>query len=82
MNIIAWIILGGFAGWLASIFAGKNKKMGKISNIIVGVIGATVGGWIYQFFGSEGVTGFNWHSFWVATVGAIILLLILKIIRK
>jgi len=82
MNFIAWIILGGVSGWLASIVMRTNKSMGKISNIIVGIIGASIGGFIYHLFGASGVTGFNWHSLWVSVVGSIILLLFVKLIRR
>ena len=74
MNIFLWIIFGAIAGWIASIVMGKNKKMGAIANIVVGIIGAFVGGYIMQFFGVQGVTGFNLPSLLVAIVGAIVLL--------
>jgi uncharacterized membrane protein YeaQ/YmgE (transglycosylase-associated protein family) len=46
MNLVAWIFIGGFAGWLASLFTGNSRHMGKILNILVGVVGATIGGWV------------------------------------
>ncbi len=76
MNIIGWIILGGIAGWLASIVTGRNSQMGCISNIIAGIIGGLVGGWVFSFFGKSGVTGFNLPSLLVAFVGAVIVLFI------
>jgi uncharacterized membrane protein YeaQ/YmgE (transglycosylase-associated protein family) len=76
MNILVWIIFGAIAGWIASIVMGRNKQMGAIANIVVGIIGAFLGGYIMQFFGAEGVTGFNLQSFFVAVVGAIVLLFI------
>jgi uncharacterized membrane protein YeaQ/YmgE (transglycosylase-associated protein family) len=74
MNIFLWIIFGALAGWIASIITGKNKRMGAIANIVVGVIGAFIGGYIMDFFGAEGVTGFNLPSLIVAIVGAVVLL--------
>lgn len=74
MSIISWIVLGGIAGWLASIITRRNDRMGCITNIIAGVVGAAVGGWVFSLFGSTGVTGFNLPSLLVALVGAIIVL--------
>jgi uncharacterized membrane protein YeaQ/YmgE (transglycosylase-associated protein family) len=72
MGFLAWIVFGALAGWIASIIMGKNKKMGAIANIVVGVVGAFVGGYIMNFFGAQGVAGFNFPSFIVAVVGAIV----------
>ncbi len=82
MGICGWIVLGGLAGWAASIIAGTNARMGLLANIIVGVVGAMIGGWIFNFFGGYGVTGFNVYSFAVAVVGATVLLYIVKLIRR
>jgi uncharacterized membrane protein YeaQ/YmgE (transglycosylase-associated protein family) len=80
MGIIGWIILGGLAGWIASMIAGNNKGQGVIGNIFIGIIGAVVGGWVFEFFGASGVNGFNLWSFGVALVGAIITLWIGRLI--
>lgn len=81
MNLIAWIILGAIAGWLASIVTGRNAQMGCIANIIAGVIGGVLGGWLLSsVFGWEGVTGFNIYSLIVAFVGAVIVLVIWNLI--
>ncbi len=82
MNIIAWIIFGALAGWIASIVMGKNKQMGAIANIVVGIIGAFLGGWIMSLFGAQGVTGFNFPSFLVAVVGAVVLLFLVGLVRR
>jgi uncharacterized membrane protein YeaQ/YmgE (transglycosylase-associated protein family) len=74
MGICSWIILGGLAGWLASIFAGNNASQGLIGNVVVGVVGAFVGGFVFSFFGGAGVTGFNLYSLVVAVVGAVLTL--------
>jgi uncharacterized membrane protein YeaQ/YmgE (transglycosylase-associated protein family) len=76
MNILYWAILGAVAGWLASIVTGNNARMGCIANIVAGVIGALVGGFVFGLFGGEGVTGFNIYSLLVAFVGAVVVLLI------
>ncbi len=80
MNIIAWIILGAIAGWLASIVTGRNSQMGCLANIIAGVIGGVVGGWVMTLFGGPGVTGFNIYSLLVAFLGAVIVLAIWNLI--
>ncbi len=81
MNIIAWIILGAIAGWLASIITGRNSQMGCIANIIAGIIGGIVGGWVMTLFGGPGVTGFNIYSLIVAVIGAVIVLAIWNLIQ-
>lgn len=74
MGIITWVILGALAGWIASMITGKNSEMGAWANIIVGVIGAFIGGFVMNLFGGYGVTGFNIWSLIVAIAGAVILL--------
>ena len=76
MSIIGWVILGGIAGWLASIVTGRNSQMGCIANIIAGVVGALVGGFIFSAFGGAPITGFNLYSLLVAFIGAVVVLLI------
>ncbi len=78
MGFIGWIVLGGLAGWVASMIAKTNHSMGALANIIVGIIGAGVGGFLFNMFGGSGVTGFNLYSFIVALVGAVILLMIAR----
>jgi uncharacterized membrane protein YeaQ/YmgE (transglycosylase-associated protein family) len=82
MGIIAWIILGGLAGWIASMFAKTNESMGIFANIVVGIIGALIGGFVFGLFGGSGVTGFNLYSLLVAIIGAFILLSIIKFFRR
>ena len=80
MDIFGYVILGGLAGWVASMFAGNNKTQGLIGNIVVGIIGAFLGGYLFRFFGYAGVTGFNLYSFIVALVGAVVTLFIKRAI--
>lgn len=82
MGIIAWIILGGLAGWIASIAAGTNQQMGVMANIVVGIIGALIGGFLVALLGGNGITGFNLWSLLVAVLGALLLLLIVKSFRR
>jgi len=82
MGILSWIVLGGLAGWLASIVMKRNDQMGCITNIIAGIVGAAVGGWVFSLFGGTGVTGFNLPSLLVAFVGAVIVLAIVNLIFR
>lgn len=82
MGIIAWIVLGALAGWIASMIMGTNEKQGCIGNIVVGIVGAFIGGFVLNFFMDNGnVTGFNIWSIFVAVFGAVILLFILRLIK-
>lgn len=82
MGLCATIVLGGLAGWLASIIAGTNARMGAIANIVVGVIGAVVGGMVFNVLGGSGVTGFNLYSLLVSVVGASVVLFVAKKLFK
>jgi uncharacterized membrane protein YeaQ/YmgE (transglycosylase-associated protein family) len=82
MNFLVWIIFGALAGWIASIVMGKNKQMGAIANIVVGIVGAFLGSWIMGFFGSQGVTGFNLPSILIAIGGAVVLLFVVGLVRR
>ncbi len=82
MNWIVWIIFGALAGWIASIIMKKNKKMGAIANIVVGIFGAFIGGYIMEFFGAGGVTGFNFYSLFVAIMGAMVLLWVVGLFSR
>jgi uncharacterized membrane protein YeaQ/YmgE (transglycosylase-associated protein family) len=82
MGILAWIILGGLAGWVASMIMKTNAEQGIFLNIVVGIIGAVIGGFIVSLLGGEGVNGFNFYSFLVSLLGAIVLIAIVKSIRK
>ena len=81
MGFIGWIVLGGLAGWVASMIMGNNKSQGLLGNIIVGVVGAFIGGFVFNLLGGSGVTGFNLWSFVVALVGAVILLWLVGLVR-
>ncbi len=82
MGILAWVILGGLAGWIASMIAKTNESMGVLANVVVGIVGALIGGFLFGLFGGEGVSGFNFYGIIVAVVGALVLLWFLKLIRK
>jgi len=80
MGIILWIIFGALVGWIAS--AIMNTNDGVLMDIVIGIVGAVVGGWLMSLVGSSGVTGFNLYSFLVALAGAVVLILIVKFIRR
>lgn len=75
MSIIAWIVLGLIAGFIASKIVNKRGE-GLLVDIILGIVGALVGGWLFRIFGMNGVTGFNAYSLLVAVGGAVVVLLI------
>ena len=81
MSIIAWIVLGLIAGFIASKIVNKQGE-GFILDIVLGIVGAMVGGWLFSAFGGVGVTGFNLWSILVAIVGAIVVLVIYHAIRR
>lgn len=81
MGIIAWIIFGALAGWIASMIAGTNASQGLFLNIVVGIAGAFIGGFLFSLFGGTGVSGFNIGSFVVAIIGAVVLLMLVKTFR-
>jgi uncharacterized membrane protein YeaQ/YmgE (transglycosylase-associated protein family) len=75
MSVIAWIILGLVAGFIANKIVNQPGG-GLIFDTVLGIIGAVVGGWLFSFFGAGEVTGFNLYSLIVAIVGAVVVLLI------
>jgi uncharacterized membrane protein YeaQ/YmgE (transglycosylase-associated protein family) len=81
-TIIVWIVLGALAGWIASMIMGRNAQMGALANIVVGIIGAFIGGFVMNLFGSPGVTGLNLYSILVAIGGAVVLLFIVGLTRR
>ena len=84
MSPLAWIILGALAGWLASkVVTPKDERRGGCcSYIIVGVVGSFIGGLVMNLLGGTGVTGFNPYSIFVAVLGSIILLVIVRAVSR
>ena len=85
-NLLAWLIIGGVAGWLASIVMKTNASQGTFIDIVVGIIGAFIGGFVLDVLDlaptSAGVTGFNIGSLVTAFIGAVLLLGLLRLIRR
>ena len=75
MGILAWLLLGLIAGFIGSKLVNKSGE-GLILDIVLGVVGAFVGGFIFSFFGHSGVTGLNLYSLLVAVIGAIVVLVV------
>jgi uncharacterized membrane protein YeaQ/YmgE (transglycosylase-associated protein family) len=75
MGILSWIVLGGIAGWIASMLINKTGE-GLFLDIVLGIVGGLVGGWIFAALGSTGVTGFNLWSLFVAIIGAVVVLVL------
>ncbi|MFA7301439.1 MAG: GlsB/YeaQ/YmgE family stress response membrane protein [Candidatus Shapirobacteria bacterium] len=82
MGIILWIIFGAISGWAASVIMKTDYNQGTVSDIIMGIVGAVVGGLIMEFLGQSRVTGFNLYSFFVAIIGAIVVIYIGRRIRQ
>ncbi len=80
MGIIAWVILGALAGWIASMIMKTDAEQGAIANIVVGIVGAVLGGFLVGLLGGSDVTGFNLYSLLVAVFGAVVLLFFYKAI--
>ncbi|MAT43045.1 MAG: GlsB/YeaQ/YmgE family stress response membrane protein [Anaerolineaceae bacterium] len=82
MNILVWIIVGALAGWIASKIMRRDAEMGALANIVVGILGAIIGGFIMNALGGSGFTGFNLYSLLVAIGGAVVLLFIVGLFRR
>ena len=80
MEIILWIIFGALVGWIASMIMKTNEEQGGLANIAIGIAGAVIGGFIARQFGSEGVTGFNLNSFFIALLGSVLLIGVFKLL--
>jgi uncharacterized membrane protein YeaQ/YmgE (transglycosylase-associated protein family) len=75
MSILAWIVLGLIAGFIGSKLVNKTGE-GVILDIVLGVVGALVGGYLFSIFGAHGVTGLNLYSLFVAVIGAVVVLVV------
>lgn len=81
MSFLTWIVLGLFAGFIGSKIVDKQGK-GLVLDILLGVVGAIAGGWLFNFFGAGGVTGLNLYSLLVAVAGAILVLVLYHAIQR
>jgi uncharacterized membrane protein YeaQ/YmgE (transglycosylase-associated protein family) len=75
MSLLAWIVLGLIAGFVASKLVNKSGE-GMLLDIVLGIVGAVIGGWLFRTFGMPGVTGLNIYSLAVAVAGAALFLVV------
>ncbi len=80
MGLLLWILFGALVGWAASAIMGSGQ--GLLMDIVVGIFGAVIGGWIMSLLGYGGVSGFDLYSFIVALIGALVLFVIVRSLRK
>lgn len=80
MGWLAWLVIGAISGWLASIVMKTNRRQGLLMDIVVGILGALLGGFLFNQFGEVGVTGFNIWSVFVAFTGAVVLLVLIRLV--
>jgi uncharacterized membrane protein YeaQ/YmgE (transglycosylase-associated protein family) len=81
MSILAWIVLGLIAGFIGSKLVNKSGE-GVFLDIVLGIVGAVVGGWLFNFFGASGVSGVNIYSLLVAVIGSIVVLVLYHAVRR
>jgi uncharacterized membrane protein YeaQ/YmgE (transglycosylase-associated protein family) len=81
MSIIAWLVVGLVAGWIGSMIVNRRGD-GLVMDIVLGVVGAFVGGFLFQMFGHSGVSGINLYSIFVAAVGAVVVLFIYHAVAR
>ena len=81
MENAVWIVLGLISGFIASHLVNHHGD-GMLLDILLGIVGAIVGGWLFHMFGHAGVNGLNIHSFFVATVGAVVFLVVFHAFRR
>ena len=83
MGIILWIIFGALSGWVATkLMKTDPQHRGFLSNMVLGILGALLGGFIVSFFGGSGVTGFNIYSFLVAIFGSIVVIWLIRVLKN
>jgi len=82
VGILIWIIFGALAGWIASVVMKTDSGQGTITDIVMGIIGAVVGGFLMGLFGQSGVTGFNLYSLIVAVIGAVVVIKVGRMWQK
>jgi uncharacterized membrane protein YeaQ/YmgE (transglycosylase-associated protein family) len=80
MGILLWIVFGAIAGWIASMIV--KSQQGLLLDIVTGIVGAVLGGWLMSLVGYGDVNGFNLYSFFVAILGSVVLLSIVKAMRR
>lgn len=80
-GILTLLVVGGIAGWLASVLK-RSRRTSLLANVVLGVLGALLGGFVIELLGGAGVTGFNLWSLFVATAGAVALISLMQALRR
>jgi uncharacterized membrane protein YeaQ/YmgE (transglycosylase-associated protein family) len=81
MSVLAWVVLGLIAGFIGSKIVNRRGE-GIVLDILLGVVGALAGGWLFRMFGAPGVSGLNVYSFFVAVVGSVVVLVLYHAVRR
>lgn len=81
MGIILWILFGALVGWVASLILKTDAQQGALGNIVLGILGGLVGGFLSSLLGLPGITGFNIYSILIAVLGAIVVVSIARAIK-
>jgi uncharacterized membrane protein YeaQ/YmgE (transglycosylase-associated protein family) len=81
MSFLAWVVLGLIAGFIGSKLV-NSRGEGMLRDILLGVVGAFAGGWLFRIFGAHGVTGLNFYSLFVAVIGSVVLLVLYHALRR
>lgn len=82
MYILLWILFGGLIGWLASVLTKGNYRMGFFANVVVGLVGAVIGGVIADLLGLGGINMFTWAGTLFSLLGAVILLTLINLFNR
>ncbi len=85
MNVIVWLVIGGLVGWVASMLMNTDGQQGILMNVIVGIVGAVLGGWLLGgYFGGSTINqgNFSLNGLFVSLIGAVVLIALLKIVRR
>lgn len=82
MSILWWLLFGALAGWIASLIMKTDEEQGALANIIIGIVGAFIGGALSSLFNGPGITGFDFRSLFLAVVGAVVLLAAIRAIGR
>jgi uncharacterized membrane protein YeaQ/YmgE (transglycosylase-associated protein family) len=82
MNILVWLVIGGLIGWVASVLMGTDGRQGIFLNVIVGIIGAALGGWLFGGASTINQGNLSLNGVMVSLVGAVVLVGALKLIRR
>ena len=81
MSVLAWVVLGLIAGFIGSKIVNRRGE-GIVLDILLGVVGALAGGWLFRMFGASGVSGLNVYSLFVAVVGSVVMLVLYHAVRR